>query len=61
MYEVFWAMNPNLDAEAINRLRLIRQDGRERCNAIIAKARNEMPLDQYVEFLTAVMPILVLM
>lgn len=60
-HEALWSMNPNLTPEGINRLRLIRQDGREHCNAIIARAKNEMPPEQFAQFLVAVMPVLVMM
>jgi len=60
-HEALWAMNPNLTPEDIARLRLIRWEGRERCNAIMAKAQIEMPPEQYVEFLNAVLPVLVIM
>jgi len=61
MYEVLWSMNPNLTPKDIERLRLIRQDGREQCQAIIAKARIEMPPEQFAEFLTTVLPVLAFM
>lgn len=60
-HEALWSMNPNLTPESIARLRLIRQDGREHCNAIIARAKAEMPPEQYVDFLIAILPVLVMM
>lgn len=61
MHELLWSMNPNLTPESIARLRLIRQDGRERCNYVIAKARNEMPPEQFAQYLIDILPILVMM
>jgi hypothetical protein len=57
--ELLWELNPNLDADAKERLGLIARDTREKCTAIIEHAKTTMKPEELALFLPIAIQIMV--
>lgn len=59
--ELLWEFNPNLTREDKQRLGVIAQDTRNKCQAIIENARATMPPDMFAQYLTDILPVMALL